>query len=78
MPQEQLCEPCIQTGVVIPRFLPPQLAAYSALAPTPQYWLTRVIFLRGLGGIFAVAFSVALFQNKALIGDQVGPSFVPR
>lgn len=64
--------PCTQTGFVIPQLLPPQLVA--SVAPTRQYWLTRVVFLRGLGGVFTVAFSVALLQNKALIGDQVGPS----
>lgn len=36
-----------------------------------SYWLTRSLFLRCLGGVFAVAFSVALRQNPALIGDQV-------
>ncbi|CAM9494348.1 unnamed protein product [Sphacelaria rigidula] len=40
------------------------------LAPTSAYWLTRSVFLRCLGGIFSIAFTVALFQNKALIGDK--------
>ncbi|CAM9866981.1 unnamed protein product [Ascophyllum nodosum] len=52
-------------GVLLPRWVP-QLA----FEPTGQYWLIRVAFLRGLGGVFAVAFAVALFQNKALVGDK--------
>lgn len=59
-------------GVLIPRLVPQFAALPVALGPTQAYWLTRSIFLRCLGGIFAVAFSVALTQNKALIGDQVG------
>lgn len=59
-------------GVLIPRLVPQFAALPVALGPTQTYWLTRSVFLRCLGGIFAVAFSVALAQNKALIGDQVG------
>ncbi|XP_063682569.1 lipase maturation factor 1-like isoform X1 [Bolinopsis microptera] len=32
------------------------------------FWLTRIIFLRSLAFIYCVAFSVSLFQNKALLG----------
>ena len=35
-----------------------------------NYWLSRIVFLRGLGLIYFVAFSVALSQNKQLIGDN--------
>lgn len=51
----------------------PALTALTSIAtPTRAYWLTRTVFLRCLGGLFSVAFSVAFLQNKALIGDQVG------
>lgn len=60
-------------GVLIPRLFPQvQVLALQSLAPTRSYWLTRSVFLRALGAIFSVAFSVALVQNKALIGDKVG------
>lgn len=60
-------------GVCIPR-LAPALGGLPVLASAEpaSYWLTRSLFLRCLGGVFAVAFSVALRQNPALIGDQVG------
>uniref|UniRef100_A0A224YK93 Lipase maturation factor n=1 Tax=Rhipicephalus zambeziensis TaxID=60191 RepID=A0A224YK93_9ACAR len=35
-----------------------------------QYWLTRIVFLRSLGFVYAVAFLVALNQNKHLVGKQ--------
>ena len=35
-----------------------------------SYWITRVVFLRCIAFIYAVAFSVALLQNKQLIGDR--------
>lgn len=35
-----------------------------------QYWLTRIVFLRSLGFVYAVAFLVALNQNKYLVGKQ--------
>lgn len=71
----------VSVGVLLPRLLP-QLAALPLpfiaplvaplVGPTgATYWVTRSLFLRGLGGIFSIAFSVALIQNKALIGDQV-------
>ncbi|CAM9481147.1 unnamed protein product [Ectocarpus sp. 4 AP-2014] len=58
-------------GVLIPRSMP-QLSALPALASAEpsSYWLTRSLFLRCLGGVFSVAFSVALRQNPALIGDH--------
>lgn len=33
------------------------------------YWLTRIVFLRALAFIYAVAFLIAFNQNKELIGD---------
>ncbi|KAL1473961.1 hypothetical protein MTO96_021697 [Rhipicephalus appendiculatus] len=35
-----------------------------------HYWLTRIVFLRSLGFVYAVAFLVALNQNKHLVGKQ--------
>lgn len=35
-----------------------------------SYLLTRIVFLRVLGFIYCVAFSVAFFQNEALIGEK--------
>lgn len=35
-----------------------------------KYWLTRVLFLRCLGLMYAVAFLVALNQNESLIGEH--------
>ncbi|CAL1603487.1 unnamed protein product [Knipowitschia caucasica] len=34
------------------------------------YWLTRIVLLRAVAFIYFVAFSVALNQNKALIGER--------
>ena len=34
------------------------------------YWLTRIVLLRFLAFVYFVAFLVALFQNKALIGKD--------
>ena len=34
------------------------------------FWLTRIVFLRCLAFVYAVAFAVAFFQNKALIGQN--------
>lgn len=62
----------LRVGVSIPRLVPAlvELPALASGEPV-SYWLTRSLFLRCLGGMFAVAFSVALRQNPALIGDQV-------
>ena len=38
--------------------------------PTSTYWLTRILFLRCLSFIFFIAFIVAFFQNKSLIGEH--------
>jgi len=38
--------------------------------PSASYWLTRIVYLRSLAFIYAVAFLVALRQNKQLIGDR--------
>ncbi|KAJ1429329.1 lipase maturation factor-domain-containing protein, partial [Ochromonadaceae sp. CCMP2298] len=37
---------------------------------TDSYWLTRILFLRCLGLLYATAFLVALLQNEALIGEN--------
>ena len=59
-------------GVSVPRLVPALGAIPVLVSREPvSYWLTRSLFLRCLGGVFAVAFSVALRQNPALIGDQV-------
>ena len=41
----------------------------TSLRPN-TYWLTRIVLLRFLAFIYFVAFLVALFQNKALIGHH--------
>src|SRR5262245_7166692 len=43
-------------------------AGPGELPPRSTYWLTRFVFLRGLGLIYAVAFLVALRQAIPLIG----------
>lgn len=35
-----------------------------------QYWLTRIVFLRSLGFVYAAAFLVALNQNTYLLGEH--------
>ncbi|MCA9693739.1 MAG: lipase maturation factor family protein [Myxococcales bacterium] len=43
----------------------------AALAGPParsSYWLTRAVFMRGLGLVYAVAFATAVFQLAPLIG----------
>ena len=35
-----------------------------------SYWLTRVVFLRGLGFVYCVAFKISLDQNEALLGTR--------
>ena len=35
-----------------------------------SYWLTRIVLLRFLGFIYCVAFTVALHQNRALVGKD--------
>ena len=51
------------------------VAAAPALAPTVligggTFWLARPLFLRWLGGVYAVAFLAALRQNRALLGSK--------
>ena len=41
----------------------------EALRPN-TYWLTRIVLLRSLTFVYFVAFLIALFQNKALIGSH--------
>lgn len=40
------------------------------MSPPPSYWLTRVLFLRCLAIVYHVAFLVALFQNRQLLGSR--------
>lgn len=35
-----------------------------------EYWLTRVVYLRCLGFLFLVAFTISLLQNEGLIGEK--------
>ncbi|MFI1808754.1 lipase maturation factor family protein [Streptomyces sp. NPDC020422] len=36
----------------------------------PDYWLSRIVFQRGLAGLYLVAFLAAAFQFRALIGEH--------
>lgn len=36
----------------------------------PDYWLTRIVFQRGLAGLYLVAFLSAALQFRALIGER--------
>ena len=36
----------------------------------PTYWLTRMLFVRGVGFIYAIAFAVACAQWRGLIGSR--------
>ncbi|MGW4162664.1 lipase maturation factor family protein [Streptomyces sp. NPDC004788] len=36
----------------------------------PDYWLTRIVFQRGLAGLYLVAFVSAALQFRALIGER--------
>ena len=44
--------------------------------PTPtdelkgSFWMTRIVFLRGLALVYLISFLVAFDQNKELIGDR--------
>ncbi|MBH8557193.1 lipase maturation factor family protein [Hymenobacter negativus] len=42
----------------------------STTPPEPTYWLTRFVILRLLGGLYAVAFLVAINQIVPLIGEH--------
>jgi hypothetical protein len=43
----------------------------SPVMLTPgSWWLTRIVFLRCLGGVYLTAFLVALHQNPALLGER--------
>lgn len=35
-----------------------------------SFWLTRIVFLRGLAFVYFVAFAISYFQNKELIGNN--------
>ncbi|XP_073492526.1 lipase maturation factor 1 isoform X2 [Aquarana catesbeiana] len=37
---------------------------------TGTFWMTRIVLLRALGGLYFVAFLVAFHQNKQLIGEK--------
>lgn len=55
-----------------PKNSPPIIldAAKTRKLQKNQYWLTRIVFLRSLGFVYAVAFLVALNQNKYLLGEK--------
>ena len=42
---------------------------FDSNAPN-QYWLTRFVFLRFLGGMYFVAFPILVNQGLALIGEN--------
>jgi hypothetical protein len=46
------------------------LAPPSSAGLASSYWLTRAVVLRGLGAIYAVAFSILVFQGEGLIGSR--------
>lgn len=46
------------------------LASSAAARGVGSYYLVRIIFLRSLAFVYMVAFTVALRQNKGLIGDN--------
>jgi hypothetical protein len=41
----------------------------SSSSASSSFYLTRIVFLRALSFVYFIAFTVALRQNKALIGD---------
>eukprot|EP01043_Picozoa_sp_COSAG02_P001238 COSAG02_NODE_26_length_51927_cov_61.213881_3_plen_594_part_00 len=49
-------------------------AAHKDVSPVMlrpgSWWLTRIVFLRCLGGVYLTAFLVALHQNPALLGER--------
>ena len=50
--------------------LPWEFPGMAAPPLTGSYWLTRIVFLRGVAFIYLVAFAAAFHQNIALIGDN--------
>lgn len=46
------------------------VATSNAARGIGSYFLTRIVFLRGLAFVYFVAFLIALHQNKGLIGDS--------
>ena len=59
-------------------YRPPVRRAYSPkvqeiveppLRPRHEYWVTRALLLRALGGIYAVAFAIVVSQGKGLLGS---------
>jgi hypothetical protein len=53
---------------------PPDVRAWRtgwlSSGPPPRYWLTRFVFLRGLGLIYTVAFAILWQQGPGLIGSR--------
>lgn len=45
-------------------------ATYIKYVLNNQFWLSRVIYLRFLGGVYLTAFLIAYHQNEALIGSK--------
>ncbi len=50
--------------------LPDAIAASTANRGIGSYFLTRIVFLRGLAFVYFFAFLIALHQNRGLIGDN--------
>ena len=48
----------------------PEVATNAAVRGIGSYFLTRIVFLRGLAFVYFVAFLIAYRQNKGLIGDS--------
>ena len=46
------------------------IAAAATTRGIDSYFLTRILFLRGLAFVYFFAFLIALHQNKGLIGDN--------
>jgi hypothetical protein len=44
--------------------------AVAATRGIGSFFLTRIVFLRGLAFVYFIAFQIALRQNKGLIGDN--------
>ena len=47
---------------------PPPLALIPAASHAPTFWLARAAFLHWLGGVYVVAWLIALRQNRPLLG----------
>ena len=57
-------------ATVTPLSLSTAVATAAATRGIGSFFLTRILFLRGLAFVYFVAFLIAYHQNKALIGDN--------